>query len=452
MVHQHSFATLGELYCEGSVSPMDVVRSAIRHAEDVEPHLNAFAHLDPEGAIEAAQASEQRWRNGTPLSPLDGMPVTVKEFANVKGWPTRRGSLTTSQQPAPKSAVFVERLQKAGAILLGKTRAPEFNWKGTTDSPGFGVTRNPLDTRLTPGGSSGGCAAAVAAGVVRLSFGSDAGGSVRIPAAFCGILGLKPSFGKIPMTPFPSAFSELANVGPLGIDFSEIKAALSIVSGPTPEDWTSWRTPQQADVQNHAHPTSKRIGILQRRYWSDADPAIVASIEAFIGDMRQRGFDFIEVDFDLPSATKCGCDLYRLACYRLVQSLTEEQQSLLDPGLVNWIKSMAEFSISDYFALMQQRADLGASLHRVLQNIDAMILPTTPVRAFPVGKNAPEGYDEGDWFSWNPYTPAFNLLKNPALTIPVPPSDGKLPVGMQLVGKMHDDVNLIDLAVYLKSH
>lgn len=446
MLHRHSFSALRTLYKEATASPVEVVQSSLRHAQEIQPLLNAFAHLDPKGAIEAAKSSEQRWRSGAPLSPLDGMPVTVKEFANVKGWPTRRASLTTGQQAAAQSAVFVERLHKAGAILIGKTRAPEFNWKGTTDSPGFGITRNPLDPRLTPGGSSGGCAAAVAAGVVRLSFGSDAGGSVRIPASFCGILGLKPSLGKIPMTPFPSAFSELAHIGPLARDLSEMQEALAIVSGPTPEDWTSWRVPHRSRLKPFTQPETWRIAVLNRRHWHNADPVIVSSVEAFLDGVRRRGVDVSEVDFDLSAATKCGRDLYRLACHRLVQSLTEEQRRLIDPSLMDWVQPMSSFTLSDYFARMQERADLGASLNRTLENVDALVLPTTPVRAFPVDRNAPEGYDEGDWFSWNPYTPAFNFLHHPALSIPVSSADEGLPVGLQLVGKMYDDELLVKFA------
>lgn len=217
MIHQQAFSDLRQQYRQGKLSPVDVARSALQHADRVASLTNAFALIDVDRALAAARRSEQRWRSGQAIGDLDGMPMTIKEFAAVKGWPTRRGSLTTSADPAPESTVFVARLEEAGTVLLGKTRAPEFNWKGVTDSPGYGVTRNPWNLDLTPGGSSGGCAAAVASGVVRVSFGSDAGGSVRIPAAFSGILGLKPTFGLIPVVPVPSHFSNTAHVGPLGV-------------------------------------------------------------------------------------------------------------------------------------------------------------------------------------------------------------------------------------------
>ncbi|WP_267132701.1 amidase family protein, partial [Achromobacter denitrificans] len=203
MLHQLPFQRLGEQYLARSASPVEVTRSALDHAERANPALNAFALIDREGALDGARRSEERWRRGAPLGPLDGMPIAIKEFAAVRGWPTRRGSAVTSDEPAAAHTVFVQRLADAGAVLLGKTRAPEFNWKGVTDSPAFGSRATPRNPALTPGGSSGGCAAAVAAGIVRVSMGSDAGGSIRIPAAFTGTIGLKPTHGRIPLSPLP---------------------------------------------------------------------------------------------------------------------------------------------------------------------------------------------------------------------------------------------------------
>ena len=225
MLHQTPWPRLRELYRLGEVSPMDVARSALEHAERADPIINAFALLDRAGTLAGARESEERWRQGAALGPLDGMPVAIKEFAAVRGWPTRRGSALTSAEPAAAHTVFVQRLADAGAVLLGKTRAPEFNWKGITDSPAFGITRNPWNPSLTPGGSSGGCAAAVAAGVVRLSMGSDAGGSIRIPAAFTGTIGLKPTHGRIPCRPCPAP------------------SRTSCTPAPSPPAWTSCRKP-----------------------------------------------------------------------------------------------------------------------------------------------------------------------------------------------------------------
>lgn len=441
-MHQQPIASLRALYRTGDLSPKDVVASALRHAQDVQADLNAFAHLDPERALAAAAQSAQRWAAGQPLSRLDGIPVTVKEFANVRGWPTRRGSRVTSPEPATQDAAFVARLTAAGAILIGKTRAPEFNWKGTTDSPGFGITRNPLDRALTPGGSSGGCAAAVAAGVVRLSFGSDAGGSVRIPAAFCGVYGLKPTFGTIPLTPYPTGFSELPHIGPIGRECSELADALAIARGPDVADWTSWRVPDAGTVAARRH---GRIGILNRRRWRDAEPVVTSSIERCIEQLARGGLDLVDVDVDLQEATRCAIDLYRLACHRLVESLPAASRDLVDPGLLAWVAPMATFSLADHFSRLQQRADGSASLRGAMRDVDALLLPTTPVRAFPAGRNAPPGHDAQDWFSWNPYTPAFNLTHNPALSVPVPASDGGLPVGLQLVGHLNEDHLLLGL-------
>ena len=203
---------------------MDVARSALEHAERADPIINAFALLDCAGTLAGARESEERWRQGAALGPLDGMPVAIRNSPPCAAAP-RRGSALTSAEPAAAHTVFVQRLADAGAVLLGKTRAPEFNWKGITDSPAFGITRNPWNPSLTPGGSSGGCAAAVAAGVVRLSMGSDAGGSIRIPAAFTGTIGLKPTHGRIPCRPCPAP------------------SRTSCTPAPSPPAWTSCRKP-----------------------------------------------------------------------------------------------------------------------------------------------------------------------------------------------------------------
>src|SRR5690554_3363510 len=262
MPHRSAYSTLREAYARKAVTPVDVTRSALAHAQVVNKQTNAFALLDEPRALEAAQASASRWDAGEPLSLIDGMPITIKEFASVMGWPTRRGSVLTDPAPAVQNSVFVSRLEAAGAVLLGKTRAPEFNWKGVTDSPGFGITRNPLDPTLTPGGSSGGCAAAVAAGVVRVSIGSDAAGSVRIPAAFTGVLGLKLTRGRIPLVPFPTQFSGLAHLGPLAASADDLADVLDVIAGAAAGDWTSSLGNARPLALRGCEPEKLRVGVV----------------------------------------------------------------------------------------------------------------------------------------------------------------------------------------------
>lgn len=449
MVHRQSFADLRLLYGRGALSPVEVARSALAHAEQVGARTNAFALLDGERALSAAATSEDRWRKGEALSPLDGMPVTVKDFAAVAGWPTRRGSRTTSGAPSTETAIFAERLLAAGAVILGKTRAPEFNWKGVTDSPAFGITRNPWNLSLTPGGSSGGCAAAVAAGVVRISFGSDAGGSVRIPAAFCGTLGLKPSFGLIPMAPLPSHFSGTAHIGVLGAASDDVLDALRIAGGRTPHDWTSADAP---DLYAATMPpvAGLRIGLLARERWADGHAENEAAIDMVAQALGDGGFHIRAVDFDVHAASAVGRSLYEIACSAIVKGIPEAQRALLDPGLTDFARAADGMSLADYLDVLRRRDVCGNALAALFEEIDVLMLPTVPIAPFAAGMNVPPGSRHQNWFSWNPYTPAFNASQAPALSFPIWLPVQELPASVQFAARRLDDRRLLQLGAWLE--
>lgn len=449
MLHQQSFAILREQYRDGSVSPLDVAGSALGHAERVNQQFNAFALLDGERTQRAATASAQRWREGRPLSAIDGMPFTVKEFAAVEGWPTRRGSVTTAAVPAASSSVFVARLEAAGAVLLGKTRAPEFNWKGVTDSPGYGITRNPWNTEWTPGGSSGGCSAAVAAGVVRVSIGSDAAGSVRIPAAFTGTIGFKAGFGRIPLVPFPSHFSNLAHTGPIGASIADINDTMHLLAGAAAGDWTStaanarpWRTPAAGAARG------LRIGLLNPRRWELAQTTVRQGMQRVVDALASEGFAIADVDFDVAAASEAGKSLYRLGCGIMVRDVDPSLHPSMDPGLLEYAYRTADLGLDDYLGWQRQRDNFAGQLGKIFEDIDVLLLPTVPILPFEAGRNVPPGWHDEDWLSWNPYTPAFNLLHNPALSYPIWVGDA--PVGVQCVAPpLREDV-LIAFGAWLE--
>lgn len=448
-MHRQPYSALRAGYRAGTLSPLDVARSALAHAEQVQQRLNAFALLDAERALAMAAASQSRWERGEPLSPIDGMPFTVKEFAAVQGWPTRRGSLVTPADPAQQSAVFVDRLLRAGVVLLGKTRAPEFNWKGVTDSPGYGITRNPLNPQLTPGGSSGGCAAAVAAGVVRVSLGSDAGGSVRIPAAFTGTVALKPSFGRIPMVPPPSAFFDVVHVGPIAASVAELADVMQVVSGPHAGDWSSvgMRPVSFLDIPDA---TGLRIGVLSDARWKDSDPAVRQGMGETVDLISSNGFEIRQVDFDVQRATRVGAFFYSFGCLAAVNAVPEAARSRLDPGLLAFVAPLEGVDLEDVLAMRQARDALAGELHALFNDIDVLMLPTMPVLPFEAGRNTPVDWSNDDWMSWNPLTPAFNLTQAPALSFPIWPRGAALPMGVQLVGaKGHDEV-VLALAAWLE--
>ncbi|SIT40568.1 putative amidase [Paraburkholderia ribeironis] len=449
MLHQKSFAQLRELYRNHDLSPVDVVKSALHHAEEVNARMNAFVLIDHDRALRHARLSERRWQDGTPAGPLDGMPVSVKEFAMVAGWPCPRGSAVTSREPDRTSTVFVQRLEDAGAVLLGKTRAPEFNWKGVTDSPAFGITRNPWNPGLTTGGSSGGCAAAVSSGVVRVSVGSDAGGSVRIPASFTGVIGLKPTHGRIPLSPSPSAFFNIAHAGPLASDMRDMTDVYRAISGPAPADWTSFCSmPEGADIDAHA----LRLSILRPARWQpQSEAAVTNAVQQVLAALQADGFDLMEIDFDIESASRVGRDLYRLGCAATVRNIDPALHAQLDPGLLDFVRGASDWDIAQFQQLCQLRDQHANRLAEIFRNVDVLILPTLPLCAFETGRNVPRGYHSDDWMAWNPFTPAFNSTQVPALSYPVWPQNGALPVGVQLVAGRSREAHLLALGHWLQA-
>src|SRR5262245_45535667 len=226
-----SAVSLLDLYRKRALSPVEVTRLLLDRLDALQPRLNAFCIIDRDGALAAARESERRWRRGEPARRLDGVPVTIKDLMLMRGFPTLRGSrLIDPNQDWSEDAPATARLREAGAVILGKTTTPEFGWKALGDSPLTGITRNPWDLSRTPGGSSAGAAAACAAGIGPLHLGSDGAGSIRIPCAFSGVFGLKPSFGRVPAYPL-SPMGLLAHIGPIARTVADAALMLNVLAG-----------------------------------------------------------------------------------------------------------------------------------------------------------------------------------------------------------------------------
>src|SRR5260221_4492886 len=231
-----SASALIDAYRRKALSPVEATKAALARLERLEPKLNAFVLVGGEGAIAAARESETRWVKGTPKGLADGVPTTIKDIVLTKGWPTLRGSLLSKRDQAwNEDAPAVARLREHGAVFLGKTTTPEFGWKALGDSPLTGVTRNPWSLTHTPGGSSAGAAAALAAGIGALAIGTDGGGSIRIPASFCGLAGIKATFGRVPAYP-ASAMGLLSHVGPMARSVDDVALMLSVLAGADARD------------------------------------------------------------------------------------------------------------------------------------------------------------------------------------------------------------------------
>src|SRR6266853_590110 len=274
-----SASALVEAYRRKTLSPVEATKAALARIERLEPKLNAFVLVDAEGALAAARESEARWAKGAPKGLVDGVPTTIKDIVLTKGWPTLRGSrLTRRDQDWSEDAPAVARLREHGAVLLGKTTTPEFGWKGVTDSPLTGITRNPWNPAKTPGGSSGGAAAAVAAGMGPLAVGTDGGGSIRIPCGFTGLFGLKPSFGRVPAWPL-SPFGTVAHVGPMTRSVTDAALMLNVLALPDARDWHAlpfdprdWRTGLEHGVRDLRIAYSPDLG------YASVDPEVAAIV------------------------------------------------------------------------------------------------------------------------------------------------------------------------------
>ena len=434
---------LGAAFRSGALSPVEATRAVLRQVE-AGAALNAFCHVATEAALAAARASEARHRAGTPLSALDGVPVGIKDLLLTKGMPTRRGSLTTSPDgPWEDDAPCVARLREAGAVLLGKTTTPEFGWKGVTDNPLTGITRNPWNPECTPGGSSGGAAVQVATGMGPIGIGTDGGGSIRIPASFTGVFGFKPSYGRVPAWP-ASQVGTLAHAGPLTRTVADAALAMAVISGWDARDWTAlpcekldWMGALERGI------AGKRIAYAPTLGGAAVDPEVAALVRAAVEVLASLGAIVEEVTPPLGVEGEAIANLWRSGCARGQRFLTPEQKALLEPALRLAAEEGAKVTLAQWQDAMDARAALGVAMRTFHEQWDLLVLPTMKLTAFAVGQNAPLGADGQPDYAWNALCYQFNLTSQPAASIPCGLTSAGLPVGLQVVGPMHDDLGVL---------
>jgi aspartyl-tRNA(Asn)/glutamyl-tRNA(Gln) amidotransferase subunit A len=421
-------------YASKDLSPVEATRAALAQIGRHNGSVNAFCLVDEERALAAAKESEARWMRNEPLGLADGVPCSVKDLLVTKGWPTLRGSLTIARDQAwDETAPAVERLLENGAVLLGKTTTPEFGWKGVTDSPLTGITRNPWDLSKTPGGSSGGAAVAAALGMGALHIGTDGGGSIRIPSAFSGIFGLKPTHGRVAAYP-PSPFSDVAHIGPMTRSAEDAALMLQIMAQPDRRDWQALTT-QPPDYRSGLKDGVRglRIGYSPDLGYAGVDPEVAQLVSDALRTLEGMGAIIVPADLNLSSSQEPFRAYWCAGLSLLVSKLDPELRGKLDPGLLKAAAYGASLSLHSYLDMLSGRAPLCHTLSAAFGRFDLLVTPTMPLTAFTAGRECPE---EGnwDWRSWTPFTYPFNLSQQPAASVPCGLTKAGLPVGLQIVG------------------
>lgn len=433
-----------ELYRAKALSPVGVMTETLRRLEAYEGALNAFVLYDPDSAMEAARASEARWRKGAPQGLLDGVPVAIKDTQLTRGWPRLVGSKTIDpNQPWTDDAPATARLRAAGAAFFGKTTTPEFGWKPTTDSPLTGVTRNPWNLERTPGGSSGGSAAAVLAGVCPLAVGTDAGGSIRIPAAFSGIFGLKPTFGRVAVYP-PSAFGDVAHVGPMSRTVADAALMLDAMKGPDARDWYSLPDDGIAyrDRVREGSLKGRRVALSATLGYAEPVPAVrdaverAAAVFAELGAVVEQADPFAESPFAIFET------LALAGFWALLRAQTPQQVAVMDPGLVETCRRGAAVTQEQVIEALSKRAALGAATRQFFERFDLLLSPTMPIPAAYADPRDDDQPNPNNYRGWMPYTWPFNLTRNPSASIPCGFAGG-LPIGLQVTGPLWEDLAVL---------
>jgi aspartyl-tRNA(Asn)/glutamyl-tRNA(Gln) amidotransferase subunit A len=438
---------LGELFRSRKLSPVEAAGAALERIVRFNAEVNAYCFVDEAGALAAARKSEARFAAGRPLGPVDGIPSSVKDLTYVAGMPTRKGSFAVDPAKNPDAdAPCTQRMREAGAVLLGKTATPEFGWKGVTDSPVSGITRNPWNPERTSGGSSGGAAVAAALNMGVLHQGSDAGGSIRIPAGFCGVFGMKPGFGRVPQWP-PSAMTTLSHLGTLTRTVEDSAVMLNIVArddardfyrgGGFPEDW---RATLGLPLKGLRIAYSRTLG------YAAPSPDVLAAADGAAAAAAALGAGVEEADPGFPDPADAFNILWFAGAAAILDGIPEATREKMDPGLAAVAEAGKKISVTDYMKATAARFALAETMNVFHGKYDVLLTPTLPLTAFAAGRNRPEGDPNGNWVDWTPYTYPFNMTQQPAASLPCGFGADGLPVGIAIIAAKYEDLLVMRVA------
>jgi aspartyl-tRNA(Asn)/glutamyl-tRNA(Gln) amidotransferase subunit A len=425
------------LYRKKALSPLEALDSVLRRLKAENPTLNAFCVVDEETGRKMAKASEARWTKGKPKGLLDGVPIPIKDTNAVAGWPFRIGSRTTSPDPVHYDGPAVARLREHGAVFFGKTTTPEFGWKGVCDSPLTGITRNPWNPAKTPGGSSGGAAVAVATGIGPLALGGDGGGSIRMPAGYTGVYGIKATFGRVPNIQGP-VLHHMSVQGPMGRHVADNALMLRVLSYPDARDPLAL---PHLDIDYL--PLLKKgvkglkIGFSRDLGHADVDRQVAAKVAAAVKVFEGLGAHVEEADPGIGNQRKALDILWRASRARLIMNMSIEQMLLVEPELLACARAGMDLSALDYQWALHVKTQMGEKMKAFHQTYDLLVTPTLPIVAFDAGLLVPDRRKYPQWYDWSPFSWPFNMTRQPAASCPCGFNSEGLPVGMQIVGPLH---------------
>ena len=438
-------------YRDKQFSPVEATQAMLTQIERLNPVVNAFNLVDEETTLAAARESETRYQSGDTRGLLDGVPVAIKDVFLTPQWPTIKGSKTIDPKATlGKEAPSVAALNRHGAVPLGKTTTPEFGWKGVTDNPVDGVTRNPWDPSKTAGGSSGGSAAAVPLGMGPLALGTDAGGSIRIPAGFSGLVGLKPSFGEVPHWP-ASPFGTLAHAGPMTWTVADCALMMNVLTEADSRDTNA--IPRRnidylAAIQGEPEQLLRgvKIAFSATLGYVQVDREVEEAVREAAKMLQSLGAEVSEIapGFDDPLAA-FGHLFYGGAANAL-RDIGKKQRMQMDAQLVAVADKAAQLSMLDYLEAVNDRMILCERMALFHNKYDLLLTPTLPITAFAAGREVPEDWPSTRWPSWTPFTYPFNLTGQPAISVPCGFATSGLPIGLQIVGPKFEDAAVLRAA------
>ena len=439
---------LADLIRNKTLSPVEVSDAAIDRVERLNPVLNAFCHMDFDQTRRDARAAEDAVMRGYDLGPLHGVPFSIKDMVAVKGMKMCSGSNIFADRVMDFDAPLVARLKASGGVLLGKTTTPEFGWRATGDSPLTGSTLNPWDITKTSGGSSAGAASAAASGMAPLNQGADGAGSVRIPACFCGIFGIKPTFGRVPNVP-QSNNDNTSHPGPMTRTVADSALMLSIMAGPDPLDNTSLESPP-ADYPGLLH---DGIAGLRIAYSPDlgrnrVEPEIAEATAKAVARFSEFGAHVEEVAIDWPDTAELIHFMWSAHEVGNYGPYLDEWRDRMDPGLVACIEDALSYSAGDYIRHRAEKQAFNRCVADFFVDYDLLLTPATSVTALDAGTLNPPDWPQTDWnwLAWASFSYPFNFSGNPSASVPIGFAKNGLPMGMQITGKRFADLTVMQAA------